>query len=200
MLRLRLLPLLWAASIAANSLFAQNDKQVIGDPVITPEDIAADVAILYLIRFQNVGQDTVQNIVVRDTLDPRLLPSSLVTIDASHPYQLLGDGGSIIRWYFEGINLPDSTSGGAQSVGYILFSVQLQSFVSPGQTIPNRACIYFDDTVTICTNQAIIWIDDGAAVEDAKITKNDFYVVPNPNHGYFEVLHDASASSNDAAR
>lgn len=187
MLRLRLLPLFFTVTVAGGALHAQNDKQVIGDPVITPDDIAADASILYLIRFQNVGQDTAHNIVVRDTLDPRLNPNSFFTIDASDNYQLLGEGGSVIRWYFEGINLPDSASGGANSIGFILFSVQPQPFVAPGQTILNHACISFDDISTICTNETIVWVDDDAAIEAPVADESDWNVVPNPNHGQFEV-------------
>ncbi len=187
MLRLRLLPLLLATTIVARPLSSQNDKQVIGDQVITPDDIAADAQIIYLIRFQNVGQDTAQNIVVRDTLDPRLDPSTFVTLDASHPFQLLGEGGNFIRWYFEDINLPDSASGGANSIGYILFSVQPQSFVAPGQTILNRACIVFDDVSIICTNETIVWVEEDASIAAPTADENDWHVVPNPNHGQFEV-------------
>jgi uncharacterized repeat protein (TIGR01451 family) len=190
MLRLRLLPLLLAVTVAADALHAQNDKQVIGDPVITPDDIAADAAILYLIRFQNVGQDTAHNVVVRDTLDPRLNPSSFFTIDASDNYQLLGEGGSVIRWYFEDIDLPDSASGGPNSIGFILFSIQPQVFVAPGQTILNHACISFDDISTICTNETIVWVDDDSAVEAPPADESNWHVVPNPNHGQFEVRNE----------
>lgn len=192
MLRLRFLPLLLATTVVANPFFAQNDKQVIGDPVITPEDIAADAAVLYLIRFQNVGQDTVQQVVIRDTLDSRFDPNSFTTVGASHDYQLLGEGGSVIRWYFEDIQLPDSTTGGPNSIGFILFSVQPLSFLVPGQTILNRACIYFDDTVEVCTNQAIVWIDAGSAVAEVQEYTGEYQVVPNPNYGEFEVRRETA--------
>jgi uncharacterized repeat protein (TIGR01451 family) len=195
MLRLRLLSLFLSALLFAEPLFAQNDKQVIGDPVITPEDIAADAAILYLIRFQNVGHDTARNIVVGDTLDPRLNASSFFIIDASHPYQLLGDGGSFIRWYFEDINLPDSASGGPNSIGYVLFSVQPQPFVAPGQTIINRACITFDDVSTICTNETIVWVDGNSSIETLAAEEGDWQVIPNPNYGQFEVRQTATQTS-----
>ena len=190
MLRLRLLPLLLAVTVAADALHAQNDKQVIGDPVITPDDIAAGASILYLIRFQNVGQDTAHNVVVRDTLDPRLNPNSFFTIDASHDYQLLGEGGSVIRWYFEGIDLPDSASGGPNSIGFVLFSIQPQMFVAPGQTILNRACISFDDISMICTNETIVWVDGNSAVVAPTADESEWQVVPNPNHGQFEVRQE----------
>ena len=187
MLRLRLLPLLLATTVVANPLFAQNDKQVIGDPVITPEDIAADAPVLYLIRFQNVGQDTVQQVVIRDTLDPRFNPSSFNMLGASHDYQLLGEGGSVIRWYFEDIQLPDSTTGGSNSIGFVLFSVQPLPFLVPGQTILNRACISFDDSVDICTNQTVVWVDGGSSVSAVEENVGAYQVVPNPNYGEFEV-------------
>jgi uncharacterized repeat protein (TIGR01451 family) len=179
------------ATIAvANGLFAQNDKQVIGDPVITPDDVAADISILYLIRFQNVGQDTVQNIVVSDTLDPRLNPNTFYVVDASHDYELLGEGGSFVRWYFEDINLPDSASGGPNSLGFILFSVQPQPFIIPGQTILNHACISFDDSSVICTNEAIVWVDENSAVEAPMANEDGWHIIPNPNYGQFEVRQD----------
>lgn len=188
MLRLRLLSLFLSVTIFAEFTFAQNDKQVIGDPVISPNDIATGAPIIYLVRFQNIGSDTAHNVVVRDTLDPRLNAGTFSTIDASHPFQLLGEGGSVIRWYFDDIDLPDSASSGPNSIGYILFSVQPQAFVSPGQTISNRACISFDDISTICTNETLVWVDDdAAAVEAPPADENGWHVVPNPNYGTFEV-------------
>ena len=89
MLCLRLLPLLLAVVTAAASLHAQNDKQVIGDPVITLDDIAAGTPILYLIRFQNVGSDTARNIAVRDTRDPRLDPEPFLHVDKCNLFQHL---------------------------------------------------------------------------------------------------------------
>jgi uncharacterized repeat protein (TIGR01451 family) len=194
MLRLRALSLLLVFAIPSRALLAQNDKQVIGDPVITPNDIAADAPILYLIRFQNTGTDTVRNLVVRDTLDPRLSPNTFTTLDASDDFQLLGEGGSVIRWYFEDINLPDSASGGPNSIGYVLFSVQPQPFVAPGQTILNRACISFDDMYTICTNETIVWVDANSAADTPSDDPKDWHVVPNPNHGQFEVRSEVSQS------
>lgn len=192
MLRLRALSLLLVFALPSRILLAQNDKQVIGDPVITPNDIAADAPVIYLIRFQNTGTDTVRNLVVRDTLDPRLSPGTFATLDASDDFQLLGEGGSVIRWYFEDINLPDSASGGPNSIGYILFSVQPQPFVAPGQTIKNRACISFDDLYTVCTNETIVWVDDNAAADAPMDDQNDWSVIPNPNHGQFEVRNEVS--------
>jgi uncharacterized repeat protein (TIGR01451 family) len=174
--------------LTASALFGQNDKQVLGNSRMTPEQILAGEEIVYLIRFQNTGPDTVRQIAIRDTLDPRLDPASFFVIDASHPYQLLGEGGSEIRWYFEDIFLPDSTSGGSNSIGYILFSVRPRKFLAPGQSIVNSACMVFDDTVKICTNEAIVTIDYKSGLEEwTEDETAEYYVIPNPNYGQFEV-------------
>ncbi len=199
MLRLRPFSFFLAAALAAGPLLAQTDKQVIGDPVITPNDVAADVSIIYLIRFQNTGSDTARNIVVRDTLDPKLNPETFVTLNTSNPYELLGEGGSVLRWYFKDINLPDSATGGANSVGYVLFSVQPSPFIAPGQTILNRACISFDDLSTVCTNETIVQVDDDADVDDPTLGKDlSWRVVPNPNHGQFEMQQVEKPVADDA--
>ncbi|MEZ4919587.1 MAG: hypothetical protein R2792_10845 [Saprospiraceae bacterium] len=178
---------------AAGSLFfpsvarAQNDLQVLGDAVFTPLEIAEGASALYFIRFQNVFSDTVHQIVIRDTLDARLEANSFEMVDASHAYEVLRDGSNVVRWYFTDIELPDSASGGAASLGYILFSVSPKSFLAPGQTIPNRACYTFDQYPTMCSNQDYIWIDADAHTNDP-VEDRRFQVVPNPNYGQFHIV------------
>lgn len=170
---------------------AQNDKQVIGDAVFTPSEIAEGAAAIFLIRFENLGTDTATNVVVRDTLDPRFDAATVVMLDASHNYQLLRDQG-FVRWFFNNIQLPGNNQHSpdfSNSSGYILFSVQLRAFIEPGQSIQNKACISFDDAATICTNYATIWVDEGAVSpepndEDLLL---DFRIFPNPNYGHFQV-------------
>jgi hypothetical protein len=169
-------------------LYAQNDKQVIGDAVFTSNEIEEGVEVMFLIRFQNLGNDTANNIVVRDTLDPRYDASSFQMVDASHNYQLLRDQG-FVRWYFNGIRLPsafDAMSDNPNSTGFVQFTVQPLRFLTPNQTIQNRACITFDDAAPICTNFASIWIDEGADSPEPSGNRN-FKIVPNPNYGHFEV-------------
>lgn len=181
----------------SNSLRAQNDKRVIGDAVITPSEIAEGATVIYLIRFQNVSSDTVYQVIVRDTLDARLDLATFHMLDSSHPFQIVRDGSNIIRWYFNDISLPDSATGGPNSVGYVLFTVQPKPFLAPGQTILNRACFTFDQTFSICTNEAIIWTEADAADVGEPGKDRDIRVVPNPNHGQFEVQSTVLTSHPD---
>lgn len=166
---------------------AQNDKQVLGDDVFTPEELAEGATVTYLIRFQNLSADTAQLVTVRDTLDPRFDFSTFSMIAASHSFSMLREEGSVLRWYFTDIQLPDSDSGGGNSLGFILFSIQLKPFLAPGQVILNRAVITFDQTLTVITNAAPIWIDEEAATHDPVAKASEFQIVPNPNYGQFEL-------------
>jgi uncharacterized repeat protein (TIGR01451 family) len=169
------------------SAWAQNDVQVLGDAVLTPADIAEGASVLYMIRFQNMGEDTAHQVVIYDTLDARLDPSTLNMVSASHGYAFLHDGNNNLRWYFEEINLPGRAIDPAHSFGFIMFSVRPLPFIESGQVITNRACIAFAPIEHVCTNEAAVWIDEGASVADPVSTEVEYLVVPNPNYGEFVV-------------
>ncbi len=176
----------WGLFYSAN---AQNDKQVLGDAVFTPTEIAEGVSVTYLIRFQNFGLDTANNVVVRDTLDPRFDASTFEMLDASHNYQLLRDQG-FLRWYFNGIRLPATQSAAgdiANSTGFVLYTISPQRFLEAGQTILNNACISFDEEAPICTNAAAIWIDEDSGAPEPSSKDRHCKIVPNPNFGHFQV-------------
>jgi hypothetical protein len=188
----RLLSLCCTLFWGAPWVFAQNDKQIIGDAVFTPQEIAEGAAATFLVRFQNVWNDTVYQMVVRDTLDPRFDVESFTMVAASHPYNLLLDGSNVIRWYFTEILLPDSASNFAGSIGFILYNVKPKPFITPGQSIANQACFTMENYPEYCTNQAYLWIDEDADVENPE-KKFDFQVVPNPNYGQFEIRQSQEA-------
>ncbi|MBK9335677.1 MAG: DUF11 domain-containing protein [Lewinellaceae bacterium] len=178
--------------------FAQNDIQVLGDAVFTTSELSEGAAVTYLIRFQNTGTDTAYQVIVRDTLDPRLDMQTFQMIGASHAYELVLDDSNIARWYFDEIYLPDSTSGGSNSIGFILFTIRLKPFLAPGQTILNHSCITFNQTNTTCTNSAIVWVDANADTGEPEREQN-LQIVPNPNYGNFEVRAAAPANNNAGA-
>lgn len=176
---------------ASGNLSAQNDIQVLGDAVFTPAELAEGAVATYFIRFQNTGTDTAYQVIVRDTLDPRFELTSFSMIGASHDYELVRDNSNIVRWYFDNIQLPDSASGGPESVGFVLFTIRPKAFLAPGQTIVNRSCATFNQTLTNCTNEALIWIDTNADIDEPDKSYS-YQIVPNPNYGNFEVRSTAS--------
>ncbi|MCK6693500.1 MAG: hypothetical protein L6Q97_15550 [Thermoanaerobaculia bacterium] len=180
----------------AQTLFAQNDMRVFVGEALTPTTIAEGATVTYFVRFQNTGPDTVYQVILRDTLDPRLDISTFAMVDSSHPCQLVRDGSNIIRWYFDDIALPNHATAGPNSVGYVIFSVQPKPFLAPGQTILNQVCATFDQTISICTNEAIIRIEYDPASIGEPGQDREIKIIPNPNHGYFEVR---SASTPDTS-
>ncbi|MCE2822939.1 MAG: hypothetical protein ACK5FV_13675 [Bacteroidota bacterium] len=172
-------------------LAAQNDLQVIGSAYFSTSEVAVGAEVVFLIRFENNGTDTVQNLVIRDTLDPRFDASTLRVIDASHGYQLLRDQG-FVRWYFNGIRLPNADPDFSDnSTGYILYAVRLHSFLNSSQVIQNRVCISFDET-TVCTNVATVWIEGSSSF--TRIPEQPVLSLsPNPNNGNFQVTFTAGA-------
>ena len=180
---------------AGESARAQNDVQVLGDAVLTPADIAEGASVLYMIRFQNMGEDTAYQVVIFDTIDSRLDLSTLTMVSASHGYAFLNDGNSNLRWYFEEINLPPRSVDPSHSFGFIMFSIRPLPFIESGQVIRNRACIAFDPSEHVCTNEAAVWIDAGAATADPVNTETEFVVVPNPNYGEFIVQPSSGKAS-----
>ena len=177
-------PLLFLVCAAvASVLRGQNDKLVLGPQLITPYQIAQGAKITYLIRFQNFGGDTARNISIRDTLDPRLDATTFEMIDASHTHTLIR-GGEVVRWYFNDIELPDSTENPVFSKGYIMFRVKPKEGLYPGQVIRNQAFIYFDGAQIINTNEVVVRIDEQGPTTGPGLSQ--VLVFPNPNNGVFE--------------
>ena len=89
----------------------------------------------YFIEFTNTSNDTVYNVIVRDTLDVSLNPFTVVAGGASHPYQFRMYGNSILEWRFNNINLPPASSSDPK--GYLSFTVE-QNPDLPDNTVINN--------------------------------------------------------------
>ncbi|MEL6720479.1 MAG: T9SS type A sorting domain-containing protein, partial [Bacteroidota bacterium] len=130
-----------------------NDKQVFPRGVGALGQIEQNVNLEYKIRFQNTGTDTAFTVVILDTLDTRLDVSSVQAGASSHPYvfEIIDD--RVLRFQFNDILLPDSTTNLAASQGFVQFRVAQEVDVPLGETILNNAAIYFDFNDPIITNQ-----------------------------------------------
>lgn len=109
----------------------------------------------YTIRFQNTGNDTAFNIVVRDTLSTLLDSTSFEMINASHSYTVSIKDGKYVVWKFNDIKLPDSFSNEPLSHGSITYRIKPKLPIGIGEKIKNSAAIYFDYNPPIITNTSI---------------------------------------------
>lgn len=99
----------------------------------------------YHIRFRNTFTETIQTVVIRDTLSSFLDVATLRFGASSHPfdYELYGDG--IVKFTFHDINLESILNNPEQSIGFIKFRISQLPDLSAGTVITNKSAIYLDD-------------------------------------------------------
>ena len=158
-----------------------NDKSVIpkGEGP-TGNILQTDSTLLYTVRFQNNGNDTAYTVVVVDTLSPYLDPSTIVPGASKHPYTFTLSGQGVMTWRFDHIMLPDSLTNEEESKGFFNYTVNQRQNNPLGTVIENTAYIYFDFNDAIITNTTINTLVAPVALNESKISANNFIVYPNP--------------------
>ncbi|MEO1436368.1 MAG: FG-GAP-like repeat-containing protein, partial [Bacteroidota bacterium] len=156
------------------------------DILVDPEGfIKGDQELTYKIRFQNVGNQAVTDVVLIDELPASLDVSSLVLGAASHAYKFRIEDERTLVWDFENINLIDSVANEPESHGYAIFRIKPKADLEPGTVIPNTAAIYFDNNTPVITNtvENIIRTTEG-------VQEGELFIFPNPmsNSAYFELI------------
>ena len=116
--------------------------------------IEQNTDIEYTILFANIGSDTLDRLVIRDTLPEELDFSSLVVGPASHPYVHEMNSSGVLRITFNDLNLlpADGSGSGADYQGFVKFSLSQKPNLPIGTVIENRAAVYFDYVAPTLTN------------------------------------------------
>ncbi len=130
-----------------------NDKTVLEGKHLLIDDI--DEYLHYVIRFQNEGTSPAVNIRIKDLMSDMIDWDTFEPVDASHDYYIALTTGADreLEFFFDNINLPDSTTDEPNSHGFVAFRVKPKSTVQIGDIIDNRAAIYFDFNAPIITNK-----------------------------------------------
>lgn len=116
----------------------------------------------YTVEFQNTGNAEAINITVVDSLDENLDLNTLHIVGNSHPVWIEAAEGNTVKFHFDSILLPDSTTNEEASHGYVVFEIDPISDSLPHNTvISNKAEIYFDFNPAIVTNTCSNTIYDG---------------------------------------
>ena len=166
-----------------------NDKLGYPKGVTSNGYIKPNTEIEYRIRFQNTGNLAADKVVIIDTLPTVLNPSTIRLGTSSHPYTFNLDGGGILTFTFNDINLPDSSSNEAQSHGFVKFKIAQFSDLAPGTLIINDASIYFDNNPPILTQiyQHEVNIDFLSSTPSINWPTIRVLVAPNPFDEYIAV-------------
>ncbi|RYG43998.1 MAG: hypothetical protein EOO01_20310, partial [Chitinophagaceae bacterium] len=134
-----------------------NDKTCLNGPTLMPDQL--DENLYYLVRFQNLGNDTAIHVRVVDTLPVTLNHSSLQLLSSSHVYAASLKN-NVLEYKFDSILLPPAIHNEAGSNGYVLFKIKPKQNLSIGNSIVNKADIFFDFNPAVITHDAITTIVD----------------------------------------
>ncbi len=152
-----------------------------------------DNTIVYQIFFQNTGNAPADLVVVRDPLDENLDLSTIRNITSSHSMKILTDSDDkMLVFKFENIELPDSTTDYAGSIGSIQYEIDLKPGVSVGTEILKKAAIYFDFNAPVITNQNVLEIVSTTKT-NLLPTDNSIVLFPNPTDAAFGFYCDSTA-------
>jgi hypothetical protein len=169
------------SAVAVTAPFDPNYKMV---DIDTLWDITSSGWLEYTIHFQNVGNDTVYNVIIIDTMSSYLNLGTLEILATSHsPMTFNINGGNVLDFRFENIYLPDSTTDQVGSNGFIKFRVKYLATLPVNQTIDNFADIYFDFNAPIRTNTAYTIHLSTSGVHEISTRENQWLIYPNPTSG-----------------
>lgn len=132
-----------------------NDKQGFPIGYGAAHYIKPGTALEYLIRFQNTGTDTAFTVVIRDTLSAWLDPTTVRPGASSHPYTFEFYGDRNIKFTFDNILLPDSSTNLEGSNGFVSFRIAQNADVPLQTDILNSAAIFFDFNEPVITNTTV---------------------------------------------
>ncbi|MDW3651331.1 MAG: T9SS type A sorting domain-containing protein [Bacteroidia bacterium] len=141
--------------------FDPNDKLASPQGLCEEGYIEANERLTYTVRFQNTGNANAINIFILDTLDQDFDINSLKVVGQSHKpmiTEILSD--RVLKFRFDNIYLPDSTTDEKNSHGYVMFEVAPLAGLPVGTELTNAAGIYFDFNEPVITNTVLNTITD----------------------------------------
>lgn len=115
-----------------------------------PNYVYPNTDLEYLIQFRNTGTDTVEQVVVRDTLPVSLDPSTVYPGAASHPYDFDVLGNGVVQFTLSNLEL--LPGNGSASEGFVKFRVKARTDLPCKTDILNRAAVTFDFNKPQITN------------------------------------------------
>lgn len=146
--------------------FDPNDKQCLEGSKLDISKIGNYLH--YQIRFQNEGTDTAFNIVVADTLSDKLDWNSFELISSSHSCTVQQNNGRV-EFIFENIKLPYKSIDEPASHGWVSFKIKPKPTVLIGDSLNNKAAIYFDFNLPVITNTATTIVSSASTTTPVKL-------------------------------
>ncbi|OYU81565.1 MAG: hypothetical protein CFE23_03605 [Flavobacterium sp. BFFFF1] len=165
--------------------FDPNDITCLEGEHVNPAEIGKYLH--YNINFENTGTAAAENIVVKDMIDlTKYDISSLQILNASHPVttRITNDK---VEFIFENINL------GASEHGNVTFKIKTKNTLVNGNSVSNKADIFFDYNFPVATNTAMTTFDTLGM--DSPNLDNGISIYPNPTNGVVNIKADSEVLS-----
>ncbi len=158
-----------------------NDKNVSPAGIGTPGYLLHGERLTYTIRFQNTGNDTAFNVILRDTISNNLDFETFTLEAYSHPVSLELHTNNELFFNFQNILLPDSTINEPESQGYVRYSISPKPGLAEGTQVTNTAYIFFDFNPAVVTNTTFnTFVSEiPVSIIEQKLTQTIAY--PNPS-------------------
>ncbi|MBK7853781.1 MAG: T9SS type A sorting domain-containing protein [Bacteroidetes bacterium] len=155
---------------------------LVNEDTLTTTQLATQPFLDYTIRFQNTGNDTAFTVKIINPIDTNKLElSSIEFVNSSHPFQLKWvNYNRNMEFLFENILLPDSNINEPQSHGFVTYRIKPKTTLLAGDSVTNKAYIYFDFNAPVETNTATTHIVLPTSISDLGIEISDLKIFPNP--------------------
>lgn len=153
-----------------------NDKHVQPGGALAP-----GMELTYTINFENLGNDTAFNVVIRDTISGNLDAGTFKLITSSHPVtvsQQYHNDQKILTFTFPDIQLGDRNQPHTNK-GFVTYTFTAKSTIIPGDEISNTAYIYFDNNPAVVTNTVLSKYPDPNVITQVE-RDEAIKVFPNP--------------------
>lgn len=107
---------------------------------------------------------------------------------------LEGDNQNVLVFKFPNINLIDSTSDYANSIGMVQYEIDTKPGLATGTEISSSAGIYFDFNTPVQTNTNVLTVTESSSAISHSSAESKFSVFPNPADQYFGFFAPAEGS------
>jgi uncharacterized repeat protein (TIGR01451 family) len=186
------------AAIEIKGSYDPNDIAVDKETYIRKANDATtpNIPLTYTIRFQNTGNAEAYRVEVVDTIHEKLDLPALEMIGASHKFDMFVELDThkvkkpytVVRWVFDNINLPDSTSKEACSHGFVKYAIKNVAAKTNymKDSILNTAAIYFDFNPPVITN-TIATKFSTLTISSIQENNISFKAFPNPTQGILTI-------------
>lgn len=144
----------------AQTSYNPNEKFASPTGECLPNYIDTAQRLTYTVMFQNTGTQEAYNIYILDSISSHLDVSTLEIVATSHTVMTEILPGNVLKFRFDDINLPDSTSNLEESMGYVIFEISQKDSLLNNTVITNSAGIYIDYTSPVFTSEVLHTVVD----------------------------------------